>query len=253
MRLQGRTVLVTGGASGIGAACAARYEAEGARVFVADIAPRPGQIAFDVGNALAWDGLLADLPPLDVLHLNAGRFTPGRPNPAPQPPAPLLDISDQGWAGIKSVNIDGVFYGARSVLPAMVQRGAGDIIVTASLAGLVGPPGDIAYCMTKHAVVGMVRAVGLALNGTNVCISALCPGTVDTPMVSPDLQAILRQFRAPIATPERVADAAMTALTERANAALWIVWGDDIRRHQEPDLGLGPLTPPAEAVEAAAT
>lgn len=232
--LAGRTALVTGGSSGIGRACVERFRAEGATVFVADISPRSSdELRLDVRDPDAWDALVAKLPPLDLVMLNAGVTTTGRVLDDPTI-VPLTDVTDAAYRNVVGVNLDGVFFGARAVLPAMTERGHGDIVVTASMAGIAGMPGDVAYTATKHAVVGLVRSLGPSLEPFGVCISALCPGFVDTPLVPTEAQELIKGNGLPVIPPERVAEAAMTALRERASGAQWMVWGDMITQLPSP-------------------
>ncbi len=231
--LDAKTVLVTGGSSGIGKACVARYRAEGATVFVADLNPRSSdELALDVGDSTAWAALVESLPPLDVVHLNAGIITPGRKH-GEGPTLPLTDVSDEAYRAIMGANVDGVFFGARAILPSMTDRGHGDIIVTASIAGLIGMGGDIAYTTTKHAVVGLVKSLGSSLmqQGVDVCVSALCPGFVDTPLIAGVVHDFVAAMGLPIISPDHVAEAAMQILDVRANGSQWIVWGDQIVQH----------------------
>ena len=239
--LDGQHVLVTGGSSGIGKACAQRYRAEGATVYVADIRPQSSdEIQLDVADSAAWAALIESLPPLDMVHLNAGITTPGRAL-NDQPLVPLEDVTDEGYRAILGVNLDGVFFGARAVLPGMVARGSGHVLVTASMAGLGGMPGDVAYTATKHAVVGLVKSLGATLerSGTpGVCVSAICPGFVDTPLVGAEAQEFITAMGMPVIEASRVAEAAMQALDAKANGSQWIVWGDTIRMHEPPALDL---------------
>lgn len=236
--LDGRHVLVTGGASGIGKACAERYRAEGATVYVTDISPSSSdQIRLDVSSSEEWEQVIASLPPLDVVHLNAGITTQGRA-PDGGSAIPLSDVSDDAYRQIVGVNLDGVFFGVRAVLPGMIQAGGGDIVVTASMAGLAGMPGDVAYTATKHAVVGLVKSLGASLGEHGVCISALCPGFVDTPLVPAEAQQFISEMGLPVIPPSQVAEAAVQAIAERVNGSQWMVWGDTIRRFEQPDFGL---------------
>ena len=232
--LDGQHVLVTGGSSGIGKACSDRYRAEGATVHIADLNPRSSdELPLDVSDSAAWATLIASLPPLDVVHLNAGITTPGR-SPLTTPATPLSDITDDAYRAIVGANMDGVFFGARAVLPAMIERGSGHVLVTASMAGLGGMAGDIAYTTTKHAVVGFVKSLGATLQqrgDTGVCVSALCPGFVDTPLVPAAAQSFIKQMGLPVIEPARVAEAAMQALAAHSHGSQWIVWGDTIREH----------------------
>lgn len=240
--LEGQHVLVTGGSSGIGKACAQRYRAEGATVYVADLRPQSSdEIQLDVADPDAWRALVASLPPLDLVHLNAGITTPGR-GLADVVDAPLSEVSDDAYRAIVGVNLDGVFFGARAVLPAMVERGSGNLVVTASMAGLGGMPGDVAYTATKHAVVGLVKSLGATLEQSGhsgVCVSALCPGFVDTPLVPDAAKEFATSLGMPVIEPARVAEAAMQAIEAKVNGSQWIVWGDIIRRHEPSPLDLG--------------
>lgn len=236
--LDGKTMLVTGGSSGIGKACTTRYRAEGATVFVADLHPRSSdELALDVGDPAAWEALIASLPPLDAVHLNAGIITPGR-NIGDGSVLPLSDITDASYRSTMGANVDGVFFGARAVLASMAERGQGDIIVTASIAGLSGMGGDVVYTTTKHAVVGLVKALGASLTaqGLDICVSALCPGFVDTPLIAGTVKELVTAFGVPIIEPDRVAEAAMQILEARVNGSQWIVWDEVIRQHTEPEL-----------------
>jgi NAD(P)-dependent dehydrogenase (short-subunit alcohol dehydrogenase family) len=236
--LDGRHALVTGGASGIGRACAERFRAEGATVHVADIRPSSGdEIELDVRDPDAWRALVDRLPPLDLVLLNAGITTPGRRH-GEADVVPLSDVTDEAYRAIVGVNLDGVFFGARAVLPQMVERGRGDVVVTASMAGLSGMAGDVAYTATKHAVVGVVRSLAATLTGVDVCVSALCPGFVDTPLVPHEAKGFIRELGLPVIEPAKVADAAMHALAQRVSGAQWVVWGDTLIQYPHPDLGL---------------
>jgi NAD(P)-dependent dehydrogenase (short-subunit alcohol dehydrogenase family) len=171
------------------------------------------------------------------VHLNAGIITPGR-NVGDGSILPLSDITDDAYRSTMGANVDGVFFGARAVLASMAERGRGDIIVTASIAGLSGMGGDVVYTTTKHAVVGLVKSLGASLTqqGIDICVSALCPGFVDTPLIAGTVKELVSAFGVPIIEADRVAEAAMKILEVRANGSEWIVWDDVIRQHKPPEL-----------------
>ena len=129
------------------------------------------------------------------------------------------------------VNVDGVVYGAMTVLPGMIERGAGMVLATASMAGILGMGSDPIYGVTKHAVVGLTRSLGQTLEGTGVSISCLCPGFVDTPMVPDDVRGEIAAVGLAIISRERLAALALRAIREGVNGAQWVIWGD-----QEPEI-----------------
>lgn len=181
--------LITGAASGIGAAVARRLSAGGARCVLVDLdGDGAERLAKEVGGV--W--LAADVSTeeaslravelaersygrLDLLHLNAG-VTAG---------VDFAAFDAARYRRAVGVNMDGVAFGVAAGLPLLRRSGGGAIVVTASLAGLVGYDGDPVYTMTKHAVVGLVRALAGPLAKENIRIGAVCPGFTDTPLVAP--------------------------------------------------------------------
>ena len=167
-----RTALVTGGASGIGAALADELRSRGATVMTTDI---EGDVDrhLDVRDLEAFRALVTETGVPDLLFANAGISLGG----------PTHELSRAHWDRIIDVNLNGVVNGLLAVYPGMVDRGTGHIVATASGAGLVAPPFVTAYAATKHAVVGL--GLGLrpeaALHGVRV--SVLCPGAVETPIL----------------------------------------------------------------------
>ena len=154
------TALVTGGASGIGAALVARLRAEGFEVQVLDLTT-----GFDVGAPHDWDTVDA----VDVACLNAGVLGG---------PADPAELTLEGYRRALAVNVDGVVLGVRRL--ARVMAPGSRIVCTASLAGLTAVPDDPVYALTKHAVVGFVRSVAPALEAKGISINAVCPGFVET-------------------------------------------------------------------------
>jgi NAD(P)-dependent dehydrogenase (short-subunit alcohol dehydrogenase family) len=209
--LENKVALVTGGASGIGLATVRRLTAAGARVAVVDInedaasaaAAEVGGIAIgaDVSRSDEWPRIVArvrdELGGLDVAHLNAG-VTTGI--------ADIADLTDEQYRRIMGVNIDGVVFGVRAIVPELRSSGGGAIVATASLAGVIAFPLDAAYTLTKHAVVGLVRALGRVL-GENITINAVCPGLVDTPLLVGPIRDALKESGFPMIDPAAVAEA----------------------------------------------
>jgi NAD(P)-dependent dehydrogenase (short-subunit alcohol dehydrogenase family) len=192
--------LVTGGASGIGRAIAARLQADGAEVLALDLAN-----GFDVSDASAWEGV----GPVQLACLNAGVGT-GEGD--------MRSLTDEQYRRILGVNVDGVVFGVRRLARVMPEGGA--IVVTASLAGLTTMVADPVYSGTKHFVVGFARSVAPQLAERGIRISAVCPAIVDTPLLGPMRQ---RTIDAGIALlqPEEIADAVLAAAGEEATGEVW--------------------------------
>lgn len=219
--LDGKVAVVTGGASGIGLATARRLADEGAAVVVADVQPGPDDlpgrfVKLDVGEPSAWeafvDGVVAAEGALDVIHLNAG-VTTGEGD--------IRALTDAQYERVMRVNVDGVVYGARAAARVMAERGGGAIVATASVAGLVGFPPDPIYTLTKHAVVGLVRALGPALAPLGITVNAVNPGIVDTPLVPADVRPVLEAGGVKLIPPSQIADAVVSALTSGRTGECW--------------------------------
>jgi NAD(P)-dependent dehydrogenase (short-subunit alcohol dehydrogenase family) len=198
-----RRALVTGGASGIGAALVWRLTHEGFEVESLDIAT-----GFDVSDPEHWDTVDA----VDVACLNAGVLGG---------PADPTDMTIEQYRRAFGVNVDGVVLGVRRL--ASVMPLGGRIVCTASLAGLTGVPGDPVYAATKHAVVGFVRSVAPALEARGISINTVCPGFADTPMVAGATRAQLESAGFPLLGAHDVAEAAWVALTSGETGHAWVV------------------------------
>jgi len=189
MDLSNKVALVTGGASGIGAATARMLAGKGARVAVVDldeagaksVGDELGGTGFggDVSAVGAMAAIVEDVEQqygrLDVVHLNAG-IVAGQSG--------IEDLDVEGYRKIVGVNVDHVVFGVNAAVPALRRAGGGTIVATASLAGLLPIPGNTLYTMTKHAVVGYVRSAGPALAGEGIRVVAVCPGFADTPLIA---------------------------------------------------------------------
>ena len=198
-----RSALVTGGASGIGAAAVAMLEAEGCDVASLDLAT-----GFDVADSAAWEGVGA----VEFAFLNAGVATGSND---------VAELGDAEYRRAVGANVDGVVFGARRM--ARVMEPGSAIVATASLAGLVAMPLDPVYTLTKHAVVGFVRAVAPQLAERGITINALCPGFADTPIVEPELRDWVDGQGTPLISPETVAAAALAAARSGETGEAWVV------------------------------
>jgi NAD(P)-dependent dehydrogenase (short-subunit alcohol dehydrogenase family) len=193
-----RSALVTGGASGIGAAVVRALEEEGCAVASLDLAT-----GFDVSDPAVWDAVEA----VDFAFLNAGIGGSGN------------DLV--GYRRMLGANVDGVVFGVRRMEQVM-ERG-GSIVATASLAGLMPMPADPIYTLTKHAVVGYVRSIAPQLAARGITINAVCPGFVDTPIVVPELREWIAAEGIPLMEPEQVAEAVLVAARSPESGQAWVV------------------------------
>jgi NAD(P)-dependent dehydrogenase (short-subunit alcohol dehydrogenase family) len=215
--LTGKVAVVTGGGSGIGLASARRLADAGVSVAVVDLdgasaertAAELGGLGLqaDVGRSDLWPGIVEAVTSrfggIDLAHLNAGVMT-GE--------ADITKLTDESYRRTVGVNVDGVVFGVRALVPALSARGGGAIVATASLAGLIGFSPDPIYCLTKHAVVGLVRSLVPQLAEHEITINAVCPSIVDTPMVG-DSRAMLEASGFPLIDASAVAEAVFDRLS----------------------------------------
>jgi NAD(P)-dependent dehydrogenase (short-subunit alcohol dehydrogenase family) len=188
MKVQGKHVVVTGGASGIGRSVARRFAAEGAdSVVVADI---DGAGAQEVAREFAGLGLGVDVSdeaqvrdlvetaekqngPIDLFFSNAGIGIPGG-----------VEVPNDQWQRIWDVNVMAHIYAARAVLPGMIARGEGYLVSTASAAGLLTQIGSAPYAVTKHAAVALAEWLAVTHGNQGIRVSVLCPQAVRTAMTA---------------------------------------------------------------------
>ncbi len=238
-RLAGKVAIVTGGASGIGAATVRRFVEEGARVIVADINDEAGQALADelgpacrfvhcdhtdradneavVGHAIEeWGGL-------DILHNNAGTPFSG----------PFESVDDATLARVVDVNMAGPFRLTQAALPALRERAHANpsgavVLFTASLQAIMARPNFTPYTTVKHGIIGLVRGLALELAPVNIRVNAICPAATDTPMLKGFLPGMAEnwedakeRFRGTIplgrmAEPEDTANAALFLASDEA-------------------------------------
>jgi NAD(P)-dependent dehydrogenase (short-subunit alcohol dehydrogenase family) len=186
--LAGKISIITGGASGIGAATARVFAEAGAKVVIGDLQDG-SRVAQEIGGLFQRvdvrdadsvkaliDFAVVEFGRLDVLFNNAGI----------EMHAPLAATDDAQHRNLVDVNLNGVFYGLKFGIQAMARNAGparGSIINTASVAGLVGTPGLGSYNASKHAVVGMTRTAALEMGAMGIRVNAVCPGVIRTPML----------------------------------------------------------------------
>jgi 3alpha(or 20beta)-hydroxysteroid dehydrogenase len=185
-RLTGKTVLITGGARGQGAAHAERLAREGATVFACDVLHEEGAAlaerlrgdgldvtyrGLDVTDATAWQALVGEISPVDVLVNNAGIIHV----------AAIQDQPRGAWNATLAVNLTGAMLGIQAVVPQM-RNHAGSVINIASIFGVVGAPGYAAYCASKAGLIALTKVAALELAGDGIRVNVIVPGGVSTPM-----------------------------------------------------------------------
>ncbi|MBU1357295.1 MAG: glucose 1-dehydrogenase [Gammaproteobacteria bacterium] len=191
MRLSGKVAIVTGGGSGMGRAICQEFVRQGAKVVVADINMESAQESVRLleGNGADCMALEVDVTRkaqtmrmaqsaidrfgrIDVLVNNAGaRCLKG-----------FLEHTEDDWHRMIDINLTGHFFCAQSVIPNMLDNGRGKIINLASIAAHTGRPDRVAYCAAKAGVMGLTRALAMDMRGKNICVTAISPGSIATPL-----------------------------------------------------------------------
>jgi NAD(P)-dependent dehydrogenase (short-subunit alcohol dehydrogenase family) len=233
-QFSGKVALVTGAGSGIGRASALALAREGARVVVADITPAGGEETVrqitsaggearfaraDVAEAIEVEALIATTAAtygrIDFAHNNAGIEGAWGTS--------LIDYPRDVWDRVFAVNVTGVWLCMSYEIPLMLRQGSGAIVNTASMAGLVGSPSDMAYCASKHAVIGLTKAAAVGYAQQGIRVNAVCPTFTCTPMLERVIGFSMQ--------PRDQVEAAMTAyepmgrmgtVDEVAGAVVWL-------------------------------
>lgn len=230
-RLAGKVALVTGAASGIGAAVARRFAEEGARLAVADrqaellrdlaratgAVPIPCDVTSDTEIKAAIAAAAKALGSIEILVNAAGIISTDDP----------ATIEDAVWRRTLDVNLTGVMQACRAALPGMVARGGGAIVNIASVAAFNATPGAASYAASKAGVVAFTRAIANRYGGEGVRANCLCPGWVRTPMSEREMaEAAAQQGITPEAAframAERLALKRIAEAAEMANCCLFL-------------------------------
>ena len=218
MDLRDKHAIITGGASGIGAATAREFARLGAVVVIADrngdgakrVADEIGgkPVVCDVGSEADVNALVDEAErangPIDVFFSNAGIATGGYP----------LDTDIDTWNEQWQVNVMAHVFGVRAVLPSMLERESGYLLHTASIAGILTSHANLTYAVTKHAVVGLAEWLSITYHNKGIRVSLLAPLGVRTPMLGSSSSAFVSNAAGPIKEPEEVARMVSDAVFE---------------------------------------
>ena len=167
-----RRAMVTGGESGLGAACVARLRADGVEVISVDLGGSP-DFVLDVSDTEAVNRVVAEAGPIDIVVYSAGIVGPNKP---------VWEVGDVEFEKTLDVNLGGTFRVCRAVIPGMVERGWGRIVNIASMAGKDGNPNLGAYSASKAGVIGLTKSLGKELATTGVLVNAIAPAVIATPL-----------------------------------------------------------------------
>ena len=262
-RFENKIVIVTGAASGIGEKTAIKFANEGAKVVIADINKEMGnivadQIKKDNGDALFVETNVAEFISVDnmvsqtldtfgipdVLINNAGINVFGEP----------LNMPDSEWKRAFSVDLDGVWFGCKAVLPHMLKKNKGSIVNVASVHGIQIIPNCFPYPVAKHGVIGLTKALAVDYAAKGIKINSISPGYIETPIIDrffntkPDPIAARKEAEnhQPIkrmGTTDEIANTIMFMSSDECNymigANIVVDGGITLRMHENEDTGAG--------------
>lgn len=247
MRFDGKTIVVTGGALGIGQAAAELLTERGGQVSIVDwddaagkatcgeITTRGGAAIFtkaDVSDKAAVENAISRTVEvfggIDALIVSAGIQRYGT----------ALTTSDEQWDEVLGVNLKGAWNAARAVIPHLQQAGKGSIVCVSSVQALASQQNVLAYTVSKHALLGLTRSIAMDFAKENIRANAVCPGTVDTPMLQwaasldPEPESVYEACRkmhplGRIAAPREIAEVALFLAHESSSFVTGSIWTAD--------------------------
>jgi NAD(P)-dependent dehydrogenase (short-subunit alcohol dehydrogenase family) len=188
----GKVAIVTGAAGGVGSAVTRQLVERGASVVAVDVAPSVAELESDAVVAVRGDVSIASTAEqavetavtrfgrLDVLVNNAGHIIWKS----------IVETTEEDWDLVMAVNVKSMFLHARAAIPVMERQGGGAIVNTASISGVVGLPGQTAYCTSKGAVVQLTRQLAIDHAAAGIRVNAVAPGAIDTPFVQNLIQSV---------------------------------------------------------------
>jgi 2-dehydro-3-deoxy-L-rhamnonate dehydrogenase (NAD+) len=214
-----RRALVTGGAGGLGRACARRLRDDHHEVITADVAAG-ADVRLDVTDDGAVDEVVSQLGPIDIVLNSAGIIGPNKP---------LWETTRAEWDATFAVNVHGMVALCRAVTPGMVQRGWGRVVNFASIAGKDGNPNLSAYSASKAAVIGLTKSLGKELATTGVLVNAIAPAVINTEMNAATAPEVLAHITSLIpmgrvGEPEEVAELVAWLVSDRCTFSTGAVY-----------------------------
>jgi len=236
MRLKDKVIIITGAGSGIGREAATLFASEGGKVMVADVNQKAGEktvaeinsaghSAFFVSADVSKESQVKQMVKtaedkfgrLDVMMNNAGIF--------PDADGSVTDTTEETWDQVMNINLKGVFFGCKHAIPAMLRSGGGSVINIASFVALMGAAvPQIAYTASKGGVLSMTREIAVEFARKNIRANAVCPGPVDTPLLSSILSDPVKRQRRLVhippgrfALPQEVAKAALFLASDESS------------------------------------